>query len=142
MDSLPECFTFRYYSVNASRQLGARLNEVPLERSILVDFAAFHPDSLNGKLNGTREENMPGSHNGRNTKQVVLKDLSDVLPEIYTYLHRWVVTLVSVRTVSLYSHLFTPPRALGGGGGGVNPSSPFPILQVCRTASKTGFFFV
>ena len=57
--------------------------------------------------------------NGRNTKQVVLKDLSDVLPEIYTYLHRWVVTLVSVRTVSLYSHLFTPPRALGGGGGGV-----------------------
>ena len=61
MDSLPECFTFRYYSVNASRQLGARLNEVPLERSILVDFAAFHLDSLNGKLNGTREENMPGS---------------------------------------------------------------------------------
>ena len=61
MDSFPECFTFRYYSVNVSRQLGARLNEVPLERSILVDFAAFHLDSLNGKLNGTREENMPGS---------------------------------------------------------------------------------
>ena len=79
--------------------------------------------------------------NGRNTKQVVLKDLNDVLPEIYTYLHRWVVTLVSVRTVSLFSNLFTPPRALGGGGGGVNPSSPFAILQVCRTASKTGFFF-
>ena len=80
--------------------------------------------------------------NGRNTKQVVLKDLSDVLPKIYTYLHRWVVTLVSVRTVSLYSHLFTPPRALGGGWGGVNPSSPIPILQVCRRLQKTGGFFV
>ena len=57
----PECFIFRYYSVNVPRQLGARLNEVPLERSILVDFAAYHLNSLNGKLNESREENMPGS---------------------------------------------------------------------------------
>lgn len=27
----------------------------------LDDFAAFHLDSLNGKLNGSMEENMPGS---------------------------------------------------------------------------------
>lgn len=26
--------------------------------------------------------------------------------------------------------------------GGVNPSFPIRILQVCRTASKNGFFFV
>ena len=62
MDSFPECFILRYYFVNVSRQLGARLNEVPLdmlERSILADFVAYHRNSLNGKLNGSREENMP-----------------------------------------------------------------------------------
>ena len=32
--------------------------EVPLERSILADLAAYHLNSYNGKLNGFMKENM------------------------------------------------------------------------------------
>lgn len=32
--------------------------EVPLERSILADFAAYHLNSYKGKLNGFMKENM------------------------------------------------------------------------------------
>ena len=37
------------------------LNDVPVERSILADFAFFYRKSLNEKLNGFMMENFPGS---------------------------------------------------------------------------------
>ena len=99
--------------------------------------------------------------NGRNTNEVVVKDLSDFLPEIYTYLPPWIGTLVSalafLRQVCLpsllisfffpsrketYILIYSPhPLREGGGGGGVNPSFLIRILHVCRTASKNWGFF-
>ena len=38
------------------------LNEVPLERSILADFAFFYRRSLNEKLNGSMKESVYGSN--------------------------------------------------------------------------------
>lgn len=139
MDSFPECFTFRYYSVNVSRQLGARLNEVPLERSILVDFAAFHLDSLNGKLNGTREENMPGSkwtQHEESSPQRLKRCLARNL-HIFAPMGRHVGQCKNRQPIFSFIH---PTPCVRWGGRGVNPSSPFPILQVCRTASKNWVF--
>ena len=37
------------------------LNEVPAERCILSNFASYQPNSLNLRLNGFRNDNMPRS---------------------------------------------------------------------------------
>ena len=37
-------------------------NEVQVESSILTNFANYHLNSLNGKLNGSRKNNMHGSN--------------------------------------------------------------------------------
>ena len=37
------------------------LNEVPVERSILTDFAFFYRKSLNEKMNDSMKENVHGS---------------------------------------------------------------------------------
>ena len=100
--------------------------------------------------------------NGRNTNKVVVKHVRNFLPEIYTYLPRWIVTLVSPleflrqvclpsllisfffplrKETSAYILIYSPHPLREGRGGGVNPSFPIRILQVCRTASKNWGFF-
>ena len=37
------------------------LNKVPVESSILADFANYHLKSFNGKFNGSRKNNIHGS---------------------------------------------------------------------------------
>ena len=41
--------------------MATKLNEVQLESSILTDFAYYHLNSFNGKLNGSRKNNVHGS---------------------------------------------------------------------------------
>ena len=112
-----------------------------MERSILVDFSAFHLDSLNGKLNGTREEIMPGSkwtQHEESSPQRLKRCLARNL-HIFAPMGRHVGQCKNRQPIFSFIHP-TPCVRWWWGGGGVNPSSPFPILQVCRTASKTGFF--
>ena len=49
------------------------LNKVPVESSILADFAKYHLKSFNGNLNGSRKNNMHGSiwtQNGKSGRQI------------------------------------------------------------------------
>ena len=49
------------------------LNKVPVESSILADFANCHLKSFNGKFNGSRKNNIHGSiwtRNGESGRQV------------------------------------------------------------------------
>ena len=49
------------------------LNKVPVESSILADFANYHLKSFNGKFNGSRKNNIHGSiwtQNGKSGRQV------------------------------------------------------------------------
>ena len=56
------CFCFSVYTCNSFRIGQNLLNDVPVERSILADFAFFffYRKSLNEKLNGFMMENCPG----------------------------------------------------------------------------------
>lgn len=108
-------------------------NEVPLdmlERSILVDFAAYHRNCLNGKLNGSREETMPGSkwtQHERSSRQRLKRFLARNL-HIFAPMDRHFgqcacvfeaslsaiasyIFFFSFEERNLYSHLFTPPLA-------------------------------
>ena len=49
------------------------LNKVPVESSILADFANYHLKSFNGKFNGSRKNNIHGAiwtQNGKSGRQV------------------------------------------------------------------------
>lgn len=43
-------------------------NEVPVERSLYAEFTNYHLNSLNGKLNGSRPDNMHGPYGPKTTK--------------------------------------------------------------------------
>ena len=60
------CFWRKRISQNLNR-IGQNLqNEVPVKRSIHAEFSNYHLNSLNGKLNGSRQDNMHGSIQTKN----------------------------------------------------------------------------
>ena len=60
-----------YITCNSVRIGQNLLNEVPVERSILADFAFFYRKSLNEKMNGSMKENVHGSKRTKKPKTVV-----------------------------------------------------------------------
>ena len=67
VDIFPKC-CFSLKVCNSVRIVQNLLNEVPVQRSILADFGNYHLilNSLNGKLTGSRKDNLHWSMSTKN----------------------------------------------------------------------------